>query len=139
MENASHRRTRTWVIIGLVVYLLIVVAVLVLPVSYSAIVTAIGDWLRNELGIGGFGTGWIEFATNVLMFAPLGFLLTLLFQHSWRGVVLAFVFSACAELAQFVIPSRQPSLRDIVANVLGAALGAFLAWLIVLRRRKRRP
>ncbi|HTH05531.1 MAG TPA: VanZ family protein, partial [Ilumatobacteraceae bacterium] len=98
------------------------------------IVNRIGDWLRYDVGIDWFGSGWIEFGANILMFVPLGFLLSLLFRRPWVGVVLAVVLSAVAEVAQIIIPSRQPTLRDILANTLGAALGAALAWLIVLRR-----
>jgi len=130
-----HRRSRLriWVVAGLAVYALAVVAVLVLPVSYSGIVDAIGEWLHSSVGVTGFGTGWIEFAANVLMFAPLGVLLTLLFGRPWVGVLLALALSVMAELVQIVIPSRQPSLRDILANLMGAAIGAAVAML--LRRR----
>lgn len=138
MRSIAHQRTRRWVMVGLGVYLLGVVAILLLPVSYSDIVTAIGERL-GSVGISGFGTGWIEFVTNILLFAPLGFLLTLLFGRSWRGVLLALLLSVAAEIAQMVIPSRQPSLRDILANLLGAALGAGIAWLLVLRRRRQEP
>lgn len=130
-------RRRSWVVVGLTVYLLAVVLVLVLPVGYSDIVQTIADALRNAAGAASFGSGWIEFVANILMFAPLGFLLTLLFRHPWYGVLLALTLSAGAELVQLVIPSRQASLRDILANVLGAAIGAALAWLIVLRREHR--
>lgn len=134
-EGASTRRR--WVIAGLAVYALAVGLILLLPVSYSGIVNRIGDALRDGLGIDWFGSGWIEFGANILMFVPLGFLLTLLFRHPWYGVALAVALSAAAELAQIVIPSRQPTFRDILANTLGAAVGAGLAWLIVLRADHR--
>jgi len=114
----------------LVAYAAAVGAVVLAPVSYSRIVNAVGQLL----GATWFGSGWIEFSANILMFVPLGFLLTLLMRHPWRGVVLAVVFSAGAELIQFLVPSREPSLRDLLANTLGAALGAGVAWLLVLRR-----
>ncbi|MFB7891620.1 VanZ family protein [Microbacterium sp. NPDC056044] len=125
-------------ITGLAVYALVVGLVLLLPLSYSGIVNKIGDWLSDTFGLDWFGTGWIEFGANILMFVPLGFLLTLLFRHPWYGVALALALSAAAELAQVVIPSRQPTLRDILANTLGAALGAALAWVIVLRAQHKR-
>lgn len=137
MGPAVRSRRRSWVVGGLIAYLLAVVLVLLLPVGYSTIVSAIAGWLQGILGTSSFGSGWIEFVANILMFAPLGFLLTLLFRHPWYGVVLALVLSAGAEIAQIVIPSRQPSFRDILANALGAAVGAALAWLIVLRRERR--
>ena len=129
---------RRWVLVCLGLYALAVGLVVLTPVSYSKVVHAIADWLELSVGIGGFGSGWIEFAANILMFLPLGFLLTLLFSHPWYGVALAVFLSCAAELAQFVIPSREPAVRDIVANAAGAALGAVLAWLIVLRREHRR-
>jgi len=136
MAEAGARQRR-WVIAGLAAYSLAVGLVLLLPVSYSGIVNRIGDALRDGLGIAWFGSGWIEFGANILMFVPLGLLLTLLFRHPWYGVALALALSAAAELAQIVIPSRQPTVRDILANTLGAALGAALAWLFVLRVQHR--
>ncbi len=123
---------------GLIAYAVVVAVVLLTPVSYGVITNALGDWLRDVLGVDWFGSGWIEFGANILMFVPLGFLLTLLLRHHWYGVALALVISAGAEIVQIVIPSRQPSLRDILANTLGAAIGAALAWALVLRRTERR-
>lgn len=131
-------RRRVWVLIALGVYVLAVALVVLTPVSYEGIINAIGDLARDGLGIDWFGSGWIEFAANIAMFVPLGFLLTLLFRHHWYGVAIALALSAFVEIAQIVIPSRQPSVRDIVANVLGAAVGAALAWLLVVRREKKR-
>lgn len=65
-----------------------------------------------------FGSGWIEFARNVLLFAPLGLLI---------GIVAAFLVSVFAELAQFVIPHRVPASRDVIANVAGPPLGVAIA------------
>lgn len=130
-------RRRRWVLICLAAYATTVALVVLLPISYATIVQAIAGWLDTTLGVGGFGAGWIEFIANVVMFLPLGLLLTLLFRRPWFGVLLALALSVAAELAQLVIPSRQPSLRDILANALGAALGAALAWLLVLRRDRR--
>ena len=132
---SAPMRRPVWVLWAIGVYIVAVAVVVLSPVSYGAIVHAIGDGIRDILGISSFGSGWIEFGANVLMFVPLGFLLTLLLRNHWYGVVLALVLSAGVELAQIVIPARQPSLRDVVANLLGAAVGAALAWIIVLRRR----
>jgi len=134
MSREQFGRLRAWSVAGLLIYGLIVAAILLLPVSYSQIVNAIGDWVRYDLGISFFGSGWIEFGANILMFAPLGFLLTLLFRHRWYGVALALALSAGAELVQFLIPMREPSLRDVLGNVIGASIGALLAWLLVVKR-----
>ncbi|MFE6735667.1 VanZ family protein [Microbacterium sp. NPDC057650] len=136
MEIFVHRRI--WVRWALAAYLVVVALIVLLPVSYSDIIAAIWNWIRADLGMTSFGAGWVEFTANVLMFLPLGFLLTLLFRHPWYGTLLALVLSAGVEIAQIVIPDRVASLRDIVANTLGAAIGAFAAWLFVLRRDHKR-
>ncbi|MDL5352378.1 VanZ family protein [Microbacterium sp. zg-YB36] len=129
---------RRWVLGGLALYAVLVGLVLLLPVSYGAVVNALADALRRFSGLGAFGSGWIEFTANIVMFVPLGFLLTLLVRRHWLGVVVALTVSVAAELAQLLIPSREPSLRDVLANTLGAGLGAALAWLLVLRRQRAR-
>jgi len=129
---------RRWALWGLVIYGLAVVVVLLLPIGYASLVHAVGDGIRDVLGISFFGTGWIEFCANILMFAPLGFLLTLTFRHPWWGVALALGLSVAAEVGQIVIPAREPSLRDVFANGVGAAVGAFFAWLFVRRRDHKR-
>jgi glycopeptide antibiotics resistance protein len=132
----ENQRSRRWVIIGLIVYGIAALAILLLPVSYSGIINRIWSWLHAVLGVT-FGSGWIEFAANIALFVPLGFLLTLLFRHPWYGTILSVVLSAGVEIAQIVIPDRQPTVRDVVSNSLGAAIGALLAWIIVLRRTRR--
>lgn len=136
MTSLDRNRPARWVVLALVAYAGAVLAVLLLPVGYSEIVHAIGDGIRPVLGRPAFGDGWIELCANVLLFVPLGFLLTLLLRRHWHGVVLALALSAAAELAQVIIPSRQPSLRDVAANLLGAAIGAALAWWLVVRRER---
>src|SRR5690242_17894514 len=58
----------------------------------------------------------------------------------WLTTIAGAVFSTAIELLQLVVPGRDPSLRDIVANTLGAALGAVLIyrpriWLIPTPRQ----
>lgn len=130
-------RDRRLVLAGLGLYAAVVLVVVIAPVSYADVVHAIDDLLREGLGMTWFGSGWIEFAANVLLFVPLGLLLTLLFRRPWIGVVVSLAASVAVELAQLVVPSRQASLRDVVANALGAAIGAAIAWLLVRRRSRR--
>ncbi|SDR71837.1 VanZ family protein [Agrococcus carbonis] len=136
MESSVRKSPRRWVVLALAGYALAVVIVLLLPVGYGRIVEAIGDALRSLLGGAAFGDGWVEASANVLLFVPLGGLVTLLLRRRWQGIALALALSAAAELAQIVIPARQPSLRDLAANVLGAAIGAGLAWCLVVRRER---
>lgn len=63
---------------------------------------------------------------NLLLFAPLGLLLTAS-GRSWHlASVLAALLSAVVELLQVWIPGRFPDGWDLAANVLGGALGAIL-------------
>ena len=133
----QRRSVQPWLLTALAVYGLVAAMILLAPFSVTGLLDEFSRWVREDLQITAFGSGWLEFVANILMFVPLGLLLTLLFAHPWRGVVLALLLSGGAELAQFVLPSRQPSLRDVLANVAGAAIGAAIAWVFVLRRRRR--
>ena len=72
--------------------------------------------------------GTVDFLLNVLLFVPLGAGL-LLAGFSWRRtVVLAGLLTCLIELLQMeVITGRDASLGDVLANTIGAGLGAFLA------------
>jgi len=73
--------------------------------------------------------GAVEFASNVAMFVPLGFLGVIVFARA-RWVVIAgcTAFSVAVELVQWLLlPARQADWRDVLANSLGAAFGMALA------------
>ena len=134
MSRLSHQQR--WVLGCLAAYALLAAIILLSPVSYSGLLRWMTEWVLAVTGLPPFGTGWVEFFANILLFLPLGLLLTLLFRHPWYGALLAVGLSVAAELVQILIPSRQPTLRDILANLIGAVIGALLAWLFVLRRRR---
>lgn len=79
-----------------------------------------------------------DWLANILLFIPLGFLLTaaLAVDSPWYASLLAafLVVPACAllsaaiEFVQVYYPSRIPSINDMAAETLGALIGAFL-WL----------
>ena len=80
-----------------------------------------------------------DWASNILLFIPLGYLLTAAFavdrprlRFLVAPVVIAFcaVFSASIEFTQLFFPPRVTSLNDIVAETIGGALGA-IGWLAV--------
>jgi VanZ family protein len=79
---------------------------------------------------------WLGFdvASNVLGYAPLGFLLTLsAMRMGWQGRVIvvstlaAALLSLTMEGLQSYLPARVPSLPDFILNTLGAFLGAVMA------------
>jgi len=122
---------------ALLAYLLIATLILILPVVYADVVIHVWSWLRDGLGMTGFGAGWVEFAANIVLFLPLGFLLTMYFRRPWIGLAVAVALSASAEAVQQLIPGRTASVRDIVANALGAAVGSLIAWLVIVVARRR--
>jgi glycopeptide antibiotics resistance protein len=74
----------------------------------------------------------IEFTANLLMFIPLGLLLTLALRPRparWVPPLAGFVASMLIELVQFtLLPQRFTTVSDVIANTIGGALG----WLIAL-------
>lgn len=134
----SRRRGRsTWVLAALAIYLMGAIVILLSPVSPEGLVTATTAWLRDDVGIAAVRQGWVEFGANVVLFAPLGILVALGFRSAWAGVAAAVMLSAGAELAQILLPGRMASARDVLANVLGAAVGSVLVVAVRAARRRR--
>ena len=75
------------------------------------------------------GRGWADAAANLLLYAPLGAALFWNGRVGLRAVAMAFLLSACIELAQTFIPGRDPSLGDVTFNTLGAGAGQIAALL----------
>src|SRR5262245_47714511 len=64
---------------------------------------------------------------NVMLFFPLGALLSAVGWRPLRALLLGVFLSGGLETAQFVIPGRDPSLADFLFNALGTALGIAIA------------
>ncbi|MGO4494112.1 VanZ family protein [Arthrobacter sp. 2YAF22_2] len=80
--------------------------------------------------------GFIESAANVLLFIPLGALVAWVVGRGcwWVGGVAGLLASSAIELTQFLfLPARYATLADVLANTVGAVLGAFLALLLMRR------
>lgn len=77
-----------------------------------------------------------DISSNLLGYAPLGFLLALSRLRRGGGALAAVLLATAAgaaasyalELLQHWLPQRVPSLLDWVLNSAGALLGALLAW-----------
>ena len=78
----------------------------------------------------------VEGGANVLLFVPAGLLLCYALPRiaRWQVWSLCVLVSAGVELAQTVLPGRQPSVIDLVTNASGAAIGVLLH-LVLTRRR----
>jgi len=129
-------RTRRLAGIALALYGAVAAVIVFTPVSYAQLVQAIARSISRATGWDFYGSGWIEFVANIALFVPLGLLLALVLRRAWLGALVAVIISITVELAQSIIPNREPAVRDVISNAIGAAIGAFLAWLIVLRRRR---
>lgn len=78
-----------------------------------------------------------EFLANVALFVPLGLLLVAAWPRNSAWVVLLLGYSASVtiELVQTMLPSRYPTLSDVVANTLGTAIGCLLVRIVMRRQR----
>jgi VanZ family protein len=114
--------------------------VVALILAFTAIPTELrppGEGLSELLEL---QWGWLDVITNVLAYVPLGMAAAL--GSRWRAIELATSVSMFAEATQLLTKGRSPSFVDVVANVLGAAIGLALCWRshrachhLVLRKR----
>ena len=77
-----------------------------------------------------------DLIVNLLAMVPIGFVTAWAFRrhHVARSMALWFIVVTCAEAAQVLLPNRYPALSDLVLNVLGIGLGAWL-WVRLNRAR----
>ncbi|MEJ1088257.1 VanZ family protein [Microbacterium sp. Mu-80] len=80
-----------------------------------------------------------EFLANIALFVPLGLLLVAAFPRNsaWVVLLLGYATSATIELVQTMLPSRYPTLSDVIANTLGTAIGCLIARMLVRRHPPR--
>lgn len=78
---------------------------------------------------------------NIVLFLPFGAMLAVLHVGRRRAWLSGALFSAVIECTQLMIPGRDSSIGDVLANTVGTALGFALArWLLdQLAPRERKP
>jgi hypothetical protein len=74
--------------------------------------------------------GTADAILNVILFAPLGAGLALAGSRTRRALLIGALVSALAELAQTVIPGRDPSLGDVLFDTIGTGVGVALVALV---------
>ncbi|WP_426623597.1 VanZ family protein [Leifsonia sp. McL0607] len=81
----------------------------------------------------------VEFTANILLFVPMGVLLSVLLgrDRRWLALLLGVAASLTIEFVQLFEPARVSDPRDIVANSLGALIGIGL--VLVAGGRRSRP
>ncbi|UZN04163.1 VanZ family protein [Cellulomonas sp. S1-8] len=133
-------RTRTRLRVLLAVYLAAVAVVTLRPAPPDdgtlGVVRTVVAWLVRSGAPVTFGG--LEAVANVVMFVPFGVLVGLLLRRPWWVVVLlGATTSALIETIQRWLPTRYPTLQDLVLNTLGAAVGV-VALLVVVQVREGR-
>lgn len=87
-------------------------------------------------------TAMADLIANVLLFMPLGIAVALNFRRRWVPLLFAALLSVAIEVTQNLIPGRDPSLRDIIANTIGGGVGGWVTglsgWLLPDARRAAR-
>ena len=93
--------------------------------------------------------GWVtydlvDFLANILFFVPVGLIGALLLPRRlwWLAMPAGLLLSAALELGQAAfLPERCASWTDVLANTLGAVLGALLGMATrqAVARRRSRP
>jgi len=117
--------------------LAVVLGVTLVPVGGWSAFRLVGDVpasiLFNLRPQAGDLTAWLHAADgplNVVLFVPLGFLLALLLRRPLRAALLCALLSLGIECYQCALTTRVGAFADVVANSLGAAIGALLAVIV---------
>ena len=108
------------------------------PVSGS--LGSVIAWLHAH-GMPSFiGYNKIEFSANILLFTPFGYIAAAWTGKWWHALSAGLAASCIIELGQaLILPNRVASLLDILANTMGAVLGALILALVnAMHRRHQR-
>lgn len=78
----------------------------------------------------------LEFIANIALFVPFGALVAMAWPslQAWKVIAAGAATSIVIELVQIALPTRFPTVSDVIANTLGAAVG--FAVVAMLRRRR---
>ena len=99
--------------------------------------TVTNPWVLRLLEFVPIGYENLEFIANIGMFVPIGVLVMLLSGHAWLAIAVGIALTCGIEFTQQFLPERFTDVRDLLANTLGAAIGA-LAVAAVARVSRRR-
>ncbi|MDF2559446.1 MAG: hypothetical protein K0R99_892 [Microbacterium sp.] len=125
--------------VALVGYLLFIGFTVWLPANVSAKVTGLvgvmARWV-SDAGIAPYYQSAVvfEFLANVALFVPVGLLLPFAWPRLrlWQVVLVGALMSGLIESVQGLMPSRFPTISDVIANSLGTLAGGVIAVLLIL-------
>lgn len=133
-EELRVEQTIGWVGFGLTT--LLVALITLTPQSPTSAHSRISGrilYALHSLGVPeSFGPIQWELTANIIMFKPLGFFLALILARRgpWLGVLILPLMSVFIECFQWAfLPSRYPSIQDIVANSVGGWIGLAIGWV----------
>ena len=149
MSAPAVVRARTGAVVAralLVGYLLFVGFTVWLPATVSAKVTGlvgiVATWVADA-GIASYSRSAfvLEILANVALFVPVGLLLALAWPRLrlWQTVLIGALMSVVIETVQGVMPSRFPTLSDVIANTTGTLIGALIVTIILSLAGVGRP
>ena len=149
MSAPAVVRARTGAVVAralLVGYLLFVGFTVWLPATVSAKVTGlvgiVATWVADA-GIASYSRSAfvLEILANVALFVPVGLLLALAWPRLrlWQTVLIGALMSVLIETVQGVMPSRFPTLSDVIANTTGTLIGALIVTIILSLAGVGRP
>ncbi|MFT2816891.1 VanZ family protein [Leifsonia sp. A12D58] len=137
--SSPKSRTREWLaFLALLAYAAIVLAATLSPTpldqGYQGAIDKVLDVLHRNGVPEWFGYNKLEFSANIVMFVPLGFLITLLLPTKvwWLALIICPALSGAIELTQGALLSeRFASWGDVLSNSIGAVIGILIA--VILR------
>ncbi|MFK3676436.1 VanZ family protein [Microbacterium sp. NPDC090218] len=141
MPSVTAAPVRTGVLVArvaLVGYLLFVGFTVWLPATVSAKVTGLvgilAQWVADA-GIAPYRPSAVvlEVLANVALFVPVGLLLAFALPRLrlWQLVLIGALMSSVIEAVQGFMPSRFPTISDVIANTAGTLIGGVIALLLV--------
>ncbi|MDQ4138693.1 MAG: VanZ family protein [Actinomycetota bacterium] len=138
--TAPSRLRVPWLAIAAVIAVVVVVTLLIWPtkVDGSLVTLVQAIYTRFDTGAWSETIQLARFIANIALFVPLAFLVALASRRWWLGLVVGVATSAGSELVQRILPGRVPSIEDLIANSLGAAIGTLFALAVLSSRRTRK-
>ncbi|WEK62324.1 MAG: VanZ family protein [Candidatus Microbacterium colombiense] len=114
----------------LVPYVLGLALIVWLPASIAGRVTGLAfrlaEFVSAHFGIA-LSTSYtlFEFLANIALFVPFGLLVAAAWPRTspWLIILFGYATSATIELVQSLLPSRFPTISDVIANTIGTVIG----------------
>lgn len=127
------RWLRTAARILLVPYLIVLLLITWLPgddaETVTGVVATLASWFET-FGVP-FAVGYpaLEFFANIALFMPFGVLVAVGWPMTplWSIVAAALATSCMIEAVQLALPSRFPTVSDVLANASGGLVGCLIA------------